>query len=186
MSTENWAAALDKGDLASVIFEEELLAVQELMNGPVSGIVQASEHLYRGTDGFPRDMEVAKKILYDTARDGAPEAQFSFAIALLDRRFSILGQERQYQLIQAERYLMMAVNQNHLPAIHKLAEICENTTNWHNDVAAYALYRMAAREGATGFEKHLERLRARNQLYLDSELERIERWINDGIGPACY
>jgi hypothetical protein len=84
------------------------------------------------------------------------------------------------------RYLMMAVNQNHLPAIHKLAEICENTTNWHNDVAAYALYRMAAREGATGFEKHLERLRARNQLYLDSELERIERWINDGIGPACY
>lgn len=186
MSSNDWSAALDKGELASEIFEEELLAVQKLMNGPVSGIVRASEHLYHGTGGFPRDKEIAKKILYDAARDGEPEAQYAFAIALLDRRFSILGQERQFQLMQAERYLTMAVNQNHLPAILKLAEICESTTNWHNDVAAYALYRKAAHEGATGFEKQLERLRARNQLYLDSELERIERWITDGIGPTCY
>lgn len=61
MSAENWSAALDKGELASGILEEELLAVQQLMNGPVSGIVRASEHLYHGTGGFPRDKEIAKK-----------------------------------------------------------------------------------------------------------------------------
>lgn len=187
MSSEKWSAALDKGELASEIFEEEFLAVQNLMNGPVSGIVRASEHLYHGTGGFPRDKEIAKKILYDAARDGEPEAQYAFAIALLDRRFSILGQERQFQRMQAERYLTMAVNQNHLPAILKLAEICERNDKGHNDVAALALYRIAVRQGASDADAHLERLRTRISPYiLQTDLPSVERMIAEGTGPACY
>jgi TPR repeat protein len=185
MSAENWSAALDKGELASGIFEEELLAVQELMNGPVSGIVRASEHLYHGTGGFPRDKEIAKKIIYDTARDGVPEAQYAFAIALLDRRFSILGQERQFQLMQAETYLMKAVSQRYLPSILRLAEICQSNEEFYSDLAALALYRMAEHEGASDVDAHLERLRARMPPSFESELKKIEVWIGEGKSPVC-
>lgn len=187
MSSENWSAALDKGALSSEIFEEELLAVQELMNGPVSGIVVASDHLYHGTGGFPRDKEVGKKILYNAAHKGAAEAQYAFAEAIIDRRFYLQGQDRRYQLSQAERYLMMAVNQKYLPAILKLAEICESTSNWHNDIAAFALYRIAVRQGASDASKNLERLRTRISPYiLQTDLPSVERMITEGTGPVCY
>jgi len=187
MDSKNWTTAYINGELTSKIFEEELRATRTLMNGPVSSIIAASEHLYRGTGGFPRDKEVSKKVLYDAAHKGAEEAQHAFAEAILERRFYIQGLDRRFQLSQVERYLTMAVNQNHLPAILKLAEICERNNKGRNDIAAFALYRFAARQGAPDSSKHLERLRTRIPSFvLQTDLPGVERMIAEGTGPACY
>jgi len=182
---EKFDAALAEGKLASPLFEAEVATVRKLLSGPISGIIDASEYLYHGTNGYPQSTYSAKQLLLIAAQNGAPEAQYALAKAALDRRFFTMTMTRRIQLLDAQRNLTEAAKQHYLPAIKELAAFCEKYDQKTGTATAMALYLYAKREGAQDVDKHLRRLQQHWNKLLDWWLERSNRDIENEHFPIC-
>jgi len=178
--------AWEAGELKSPVFEEEMAAVRSLMDGPAVEIIAASTHLYRGTNGYPRNKKAAQRILETVSRKGVPEAQYAFAMGMIERRFQTLKMGRSIQWEEAMRYMTRAAGQHYLPAVLKLAKFCENDDSITSAHSAMALYQIAANKGAQGAEASLRQLRSKwapiQEKWIDEEIQYIEA----GITRPCY
>lgn len=174
LTGEEFQTAWDAGELKSPIYEEEIAAVQKLMSGPVAGIIAASEHLYQGTNGYPRSKEAAQKILEIAVDKGAPEAQYALARGIIERRFQTLNMDRDTQWSEALKYMTRAAGQHYLPAVFELAKLCENEGGIISAHAAMALYQIAIQEGAQEAEASLHQLRSQWSPIMKD-------WIEEGI-----
>lgn len=179
-------AAWEAGELKSPIFEEEITAVQSLMDGPVADIIAASEHLYRGTNGYPRSKKVAQRILEVVSRKGVPEAQYALALGILDRRFSQLKKSRAVQFLEAQQYLREAAGANFLPAIKTYADLCEKIQAIHAQAIAYALYEVLQRKGTQVTDADLRRFKKDRGPIFDQDLHRARESISRGTILTCY
>ncbi len=178
--------AFVKGEFASPLFEAEVATVRKLLSGPISGIIDASDHLYRGSDGYPQSNQASRSLLELAAKRGAPEADFAIAMAILNHRFNYRPATRQEQLLEAVSHLRHAAAKRYVPAILELAKICEVHEKITGVASAMALYQFAEREGAQDIEKHLRRLRSQWTTFLDRWHEKRTEEIKADKMPACF
>ena len=183
---ENIDEAFANGEFTSPLFEAEVATVRELLNGPISGIIDASDHLYRGTDGYPQSKQASRSLLELAVKRGAPEADFAMAMAIFNHRYNYRPATRQEQLLEAESHLRRAAAKRFVPAILELAKICEVHEKVTGVASAMALYQFAEREGAQGIEKHLRRLRSQWTTFLDWWYEKRTEEIKAYKMPVCF
>jgi TPR repeat protein len=183
---EKLDAAVAEGKFTSPLFEAEVAAVRKLLSGPISGIIDASDHLYRGTGGYPQSKQASRTLLDIAAKRGAPEADFAIAIALFDHRYYYRPATRQDQLLEVQSHLRRAAAKRFVPAILELAKFCEVHEKVTGLASAMALYQFAEREGAQDIEKHLRRLQSKWTTLFDWWYEKLTEEIKAGKMPLCF
>lgn len=183
MSDAQVEAAWKAGELKSPILEKEIAAVQRLVNGPIADILAASDHLYRGSGGFPADKNAAKRILEIAARKGAPEARYALARGILDHRFPALRPTRQVRILEAQRLLIEAGEAGFGPAIEFLANLCEESGNDRAVAVSYSLYEHMGGQRA---EDAMLRLKEKWHPAMDLGLRRARKQLSRGKIPICF
>lgn len=183
MSDADVETAWLAGELKSPILEKEIAAVQRLLNGPIADILAASDHLYRGSGGFPADKDAAKRILEIAARKGAPEARYALARGILDRRFPALRPTRKVRILRAQQLLIEAGEAGFVPAIELYAKLCVESRSDRGVAVAYALHEHM---GGQGTDDALRRLKSSWNPVMDLDLRVARKELSRGKLPTCF
>lgn len=185
MSEEEGLKAISSDQYDSKIFADEWERYRKLMNGPVDDIIKVAQHLYHGTGGYPQSDNASYNILKNAADRGYAEAHYALALGYLNRHYNSPLPLRDDQVLWALRHLTSAASKKYLPAILKLAAICEDIDKSITALNAIALLELAKENGTQGLDERIARLRQNwppgEESWIAEETENIAR----GISPPC-
>ena len=176
--------ALSAKKLAAPIFENEIARIQDLKNGRIEDLVAAIDDFANGARTNRHDVTLAGQALHHLAKSGHPEAIYALALGILEQRFEPWNRTISAIRAQAQYYFMKAAVKRYVPALLKLAELCEGSTISTAETAI-AFYQIAAEEKAQIAKDNLRRLHTK---YPDAEKQWINKAMQDikaGHLPLC-